>query len=393
MNNSFRGFDLTERKRKIRRAMDLVPPQTPEDVPVIVHTPCYFGFGEAPRSPAYWEDPEEMLRFQQDGYEEHLRRVNDDIVPYFMPWFGTGVLASAFGCEIAMPSGRGGDPAVVSHAVRDVKDIARLKPPDPYKDGQMPVVLKFMEYAARNGELPVGYTDLNSPLCTAAQLCGYDKLFYWMYDEPEAVHELMGTITEAFIAWVRLQRTITGEAPGESNGLQGVWSPRGGVWLSDDDLVSVSAELYGEFVLPHYSRIFTEFGGGHLHFCGSGVHQIGNFSLMEGVTAINNSPLGNKEAFQALVRAVRGRLCIEIQDAAPLEPEPYYRRLFDGLDDLTGIMITSFAEHSLATDRDGRTIEVTRDPADNANSVVAAVRKIAAEMLPRQALKMKPEIC
>jgi len=361
--------------------MNLIPPKTPEDVPVIVHTPCYFGFGEAPRSLSYWEDPAEMLRFQQDGYEEHLRRAHDDVVPYFTPWFGTGVLASAFGCEIRMPTGNGDDPAVVSHAVEDVKDIARLKLPDPHRDGQMPAVLRFMEYAAEHGEMPVGYTDLNSPLCTAAQICGYDKLFYWMYDEPEAVHELMDKITEAFTSWVKLQRTITGEPFGAANGLQGVWTPRGGVWMSDDDLVSINAGLYHEFVLPHYSKIFTEFGGGHLHYCGIGTHQLGNIREMQGVTAINNSPLGNREAFQALVTAARGRLCVEIQDAAPLEPEAYYRHLFEGLPDLTGIMITTFAEHSLATDRDGRTIEVTRDPFDGANRVVDAVRAIAEEMM------------
>jgi len=41
-----------------------------------------------------------MLNYQADGYERHLRGVQDDYVPYFMPWYGTGVLASAFGCQI-----------------------------------------------------------------------------------------------------------------------------------------------------------------------------------------------------------------------------------------------------------------------------------------------------
>ena len=195
---SFRGFDLTARKQKIENTMNHIPPKTPEDVPVMAITPCYFGFGNALRDLAYWQDPAVMLRFQQDGFEAHLNTVNDDAVPYFMPWFGTGVLASAFGCEVKMPTGNGDDPGISSSVVNTPGDIARLKRPDFERDGQMPTVLRFMEYAVKHGEMPVGLTDMNSPLCTAAQLCGYDNLFVWMYEEPNAIHDLMALICESF---------------------------------------------------------------------------------------------------------------------------------------------------------------------------------------------------
>ena len=105
--SEFRGFDLRERKEKIKKAMDLVPPETAEDIPVIAHVPCYFGFGNHPRPREYWEDPAVMLAFQQDGYERHLELVDDDTVPYFMPWFGTGVLASGVGCQLREATGQG----------------------------------------------------------------------------------------------------------------------------------------------------------------------------------------------------------------------------------------------------------------------------------------------
>ncbi|HAK46170.1 MAG TPA: hypothetical protein DCO79_09680 [Spirochaeta sp.] len=50
---------------------------------------------------------------------------------------------------------------------------------------------KPMDYAARESELLVGMTDLNSPLSTAASICGYDNFFVWLYTEPEAIHDLM----------------------------------------------------------------------------------------------------------------------------------------------------------------------------------------------------------
>lgn len=374
-------MDLRPRKQKITNTMNLVPPKTVEDIPVMAHTPCYFGFGCAPMPSDYWNDPAVMLAFQQDGYEKHLRQVDDDVVPYFMPWFGTGVLASAFGCGMREAGGNGDDPAVVSCAVEKVEDIARLKRPDPRRDGWMPRVLRFMEYAARYGEMPVGYTDLNSPLCTAAQIVGYDNLFYWMYDEPEAVSDLMDLITESFIDWVKLQREITGEQPGNSNGLQGVWTPKGGVWLSDDDLVSINSDFYAQFVVQRYRRIYETFDGGHLHYCGVGTHQIENFLKIGTLTAINNSPMGNADAFARLALACKGRFALEIQDAAPLTPESYYDKIFKGLTDMTGIMVATFAEDSLAMDNEGRTLSVQRDPVVAANAVVRAVRKAAAPIV------------
>ncbi|MCL2812975.1 MAG: hypothetical protein FWD23_00085 [Oscillospiraceae bacterium] len=378
---SFRGFDLTARKSKIKRTMDLIPPKTPGDIPVLAQTPCFFGFGNNRRPKAYWEDPAEMLKFQQDGFEQHLKYVDDDTVPYFMPWFGTGVLASAFGCRIRPATGDGDDPGVVSTVIENVGDIAKLKRPDPHGSGYMPKVLEFMEYAALRGDIPVGYTDLNSPLSTAAQLCGYDRLFYWMYDEPEAVRDLMSLICESFAKWVEVQKEITGEPFGCSNGLQGVWTPKGGVWLSDDDLVSVSGGLYAEFVLPCYSDIFERFGGGHLHYCGNGTHQLENIKNMRGVTAVNNSPMGNNTAFAKLCEAARGKLTVEIQDAAPADPETYYKNLFSEIGDMTGIMVATFVEDNLAMDNYGQTIYVKRDPFKAANDIVKAVRGAAASVM------------
>ncbi len=59
--------------------------------------------------------------------------------------------------------------------------------PDPYKDGLMPKVLKTIDYAVENSDLPVGLTDMNSVLSTIIEMCGYENFFYWMYDEPEAM--------------------------------------------------------------------------------------------------------------------------------------------------------------------------------------------------------------
>ena len=379
--DGFRGHDVSKRKEKIKRAMMLIPPDTADDIPVIAQTSAYFAFGNAKRPAAYWTDPAVMLGFQQDGYEKHLKSVKDDFVPYFMPWFGTGVLATAFGCPGRESRGAGDEPSVYGSAVGRVGDVARLRLPDPERDGWLPRVTRFMEYAARHGEMPVGLSDLNSPLSTALQICGYENFMVWMYEEPEAVSDVMALVTEAFIRWVRHQKHIAGEGHGWSNGLQGICTPVGGVWLSDDDLVNIGPDLYRRFVMPHYHRIFREFGGGHLHWCGQGAHQHGNILEMDFVNTVNNSPMANLEAFQNLYDTFSGKKAIEVQDVAPLDAEAYYGRMFGGFHDMTGILVSTFVCDHLAMNLKGETVAADTPAILRANAVVKAVRECGGRIL------------
>ncbi len=382
---TFRGHDLRARKEKIRKALLLVPPETAEDVPVLANTPNYFAFGNARRPEGYWTNPAVMLAFQQDGYERHLGAVDDDTVPYFMPWFGTGVLATAFGCPGRESTGAGDEPSVMGPAVFRVEDVARLKLPDVENDGWMPRVARFMDHAARHGEMPVGLSDLNSPLSTALQVCGYENFLCWMYEEPHAVEDVMAVVTEAFIQWVRFQKRVAGEGAGWSNGLQGLYTPVGGVWLSDDDLVNIGPAFYQRFVLPHYRRIFDEFGGGHLHWCGRGSHQFENLLALDSANTVNNSPMGDAVELRRLFGAFSGKKAIILQDLAPADAQAYYGKLFEGISDLTGVLVSTFVTDFLAGDLDGGSIPTGVPPEQRASAVVRAFRNIAGNILARRA--------
>lgn len=371
----WRGFDIAKRCAKIERAFKLEKVTKPEDVPLIINTPCYFGFGNNPMPVDYWTNPASMVRYQEKGFEKHLALVDDDTVPYFMPWFGTGVIASSFGCKIKEASGFGDDPGVISTCINSVEDIAKLKLPNAESDGLMPIVLKFIDYARDNSDLPIGLTDMNSPLCTAAQMVGYENLFIWMYEEPEAIHELFDKITETFIKWVKVQKEHSGEPIDSSNGLQGLWSPKGvGVWVSDDDLVSLSPELYKKFVVPSNSEIFEAFGGGTVHFCGRGIHQIDNLLNTRNIKAVNNSPMGDFETFGKLTRGLGGRMSIIIQDAAPIDVENYYPKLFSKVEDLRGIILATFVEDTIGLTNEGGSRVVDWDPIDTSNRIVRTIR-------------------
>ena len=379
--HEWRGFDLAPRIAKIRRAFRREPVTSAEEVPILVNSPAYFSFGSADKPPDYYTNPASMLAYQAAGYEKHLRLVNDDYVPYFMPWFGTGVLASGFGAKVKMPDDPADDPAVLEPLLGSPADVARLRLPDPTRDGWMPRVLAAIDYGVAQNDLPVGLTDMQGPLATAGQLCGQAQLYQWMYTQPAGVHDLMSLITEAFIAWVKVQKEHIGEPLEWSYGLQGAFSPGCGVWESDDDAVLVNAHLYGEFVAPYVSRIFTAFGGGSLHFCGNGAHHIENFKRIEHLKVLNTSALGHFAEFNQVCDSLRGKVTIQLQDASPAEPETYYPQLFNAMSDFRGFMLATFVIDNVGMDNHGGYIPMTWDPVETANRIVKSVRGAVAKRL------------
>ncbi len=377
---TWRGFDLAPRIAKIERAFNCAQVASADDVPILVNTPCYFAFGSRDKPADYFTNPVRMLDYQARGYEAHLRFVDDDYVPYFMPWFGTGVLASAFGCDIRMPESLDDDPAVAAPCVETLADAARLKLPEPGRAGWMPRVLDAIDCAVSGGDLPVGLTDMQGPLDTLGLMCGQVRLYQWMYDEPAMVRELFDLVTEAFIQWVKLQKQRIGEPLDRSNGLQGVYSPGAGVWESDDDMVLVGGRLYEEFALPGVSRILDAFGGS-VHFCGNGLQHTGNLARMKGLKAVNNSPLGKFETFAELKRRLPRGVVLQIQDGAPLDVAAYYDGLFGATDDYRGVILAPVVMDKVAMGLDGGYVPVDRDPFETANRIVAATRaRVAARL-------------
>jgi 5-methyltetrahydrofolate--homocysteine methyltransferase len=377
----WRDFDLSERVAKIKHAFKREPVSSAEEVPILINTPCYFAFGTLDKPEDYFTNPASMVDYQANGYEKHLANVNDDYVPYFMPWFGTGVLASAFGCEIRLPNEPGDDPAVAAPCITSPSDAAHIQMPDPYQDGWMPRVLDTIDYALANGDLPVGLTDMQGPLDTLGQMCGQAQLYEWMYKEPKMVHELFDLVTEAFIAWVKVQKKHIGEPLDSSNGLQGAYSPGAGVWESDDDLVLIDPGLYGEFVVPYLSRIFEAFGNGSVHFCGNGAPHIENLLSIKKMNVVNNSPLGDFDDFTKLWKSLSGRVTIQIQDATPVDVESYYPRLFAKVDDFRGIMLATFVIDNTGMDDQGGYIPVEWDPFHTANRIVSTIRETVSKRL------------
>ena len=348
-----------------------------EQPPLIVNSALYTSFGTVPETfpDQHYDDAAVMTRYQERIYYDQVRNIDDDFVPYLMPWFGTVVTASAFGCHVEFPPGL--DPAVNPryYPVRTAEDVRKLQIADPERDGLMPKVLEFLRYMKANSFLPVGITDLQGPLTTANQLMGYDNLVYLMQDAPSAMHELMDKVTDTLIGWVKKQKQVIGEPLTECISDQQVYTGRhAGVWVADDDCVLMSPQSYREFVVPYNSRILKAFGGGCLHYCGNGTHQADNFLRTEGLLAINNYMLYNIRAFRELKSRLEGRVVLFACDFTPLEYEDYFRELLDGLS-FRGLVVDSQYSGVTALLKGGRYEPLRRDVRSGRRAVYDSLRR------------------
>jgi hypothetical protein len=324
----------------------------------------------------YFTDCESMRRYQVGKIERHMETCDDDYIPFLFPWYGTGVLASALGARILFQPKM--DPAVQGTVIRSPEQVRRLSLPDPHKDGLMPRVLETIRYFREHSDLPISFTDPQGPFTTALTLAGPATLFVWLYEYPKAVHELMEFCTEAFIRWIKAQKQEIGPQRGRCCFPHGIILPEqfGRVWLCDDDCGAISPAQYREFVVPYNARVFKEFGGGTLHFCGSAEHQVENLATTEGLVGVNNFSMNNVRQVYRMQKAFSGRIALAACDFSPLGMESYYDELFGGLQ-RRGTIVASFVSPELALNK-GKYENVSRTGEEIGRQAHACLRRHCA---------------
>lgn len=323
-------------KMRIARAKDRIARAYRHEeglVPWLVVDAPYWLFGQEPDTvpDEYFTSARCQLDYQTAKIRRHLELVpDDDYVPFLFPWYGTAVVPSALGSKVVFPPKA--DPMVEGAVVESPEDIQKLRMPDPERDGLMPKVLECIRHMRRHSDLPVSFTDCQGPLNIALTLCGPERLFLWLHDEPRAVHELMEFCTEVLIRWIKVQKAAAGQALDGGAMPLGILQPDGfGVWISDDDCIAVSAEHYRRFVVPYNGRVLQEFGGGSIHFCGTAEHQIENLRDTPGLVSVNNCCMGNFRQIFRMQEAFKGKIVVMACEYAPLRIEEYYAELFRGL--------------------------------------------------------------
>ena len=350
-----------------------------DTAPYLIYDVNYWLFGDLADNipPDYCDaDPASLIACQSQKIERHMREYDDCYIPFLMPWYGTGVLASGFGVPVIFAERM--DPAVDLPIIERVEQLEELRRPDPERDGLLPRVLHTIRTMRATTDLPVGVTDCQGPLTTALQIIGYDKMCYWMYDHPEAIHRLMQLVTDALVDWVRVQKQVAGQETCDDAYVLGTKIPGGlgGVWLSDDDCTLLGADLYREFVVPYNSQVLEAFGGGAVHYCGTANQHLDNFLATRGLRAIQNFNLDNLDAAARVRHALAERGIAYIAgdfNVADDDIDGYYEALFRKLG-TPGLIVAAYVAPACTLTK-GKYAEARRDPQATGRAIAAAIRK------------------
>jgi len=127
-------------------------------------------------------DAKTLAAAQISGY----RRFGYDSVRIFTDLF---TWCEAMGATVKFPEDDTAD--LLTPAITDIRDIGKLRPADPYKDGRLPVHLDAMKYLVEEVGSEVGCSGgVVGPFTNAFFLVGVDKMLKMISKDPETVHTL-----------------------------------------------------------------------------------------------------------------------------------------------------------------------------------------------------------
>jgi hypothetical protein len=172
---------------------------------------------------------------------------------------GTGTLPASFGIFL--------DPELgyTPKGSRPLDEVLAEGMPDPETSGIIPEMREDIETTRRFTPdwVGIGLPDMQGPFNIAHMILG-DEAFFAPYEEPEKFGQLLGIITDFYLAvHANLRRWI-----GEER-----FSPFPGstIRIAECSVNLVSADLYLEHILPHDLKLARTFGSIAIHPC-SGPH-------------------------------------------------------------------------------------------------------------------------
>ncbi|HOF18600.1 MAG TPA: hypothetical protein PK082_06800 [Phycisphaerae bacterium] len=238
------------------------------------------------------EDSDLMLLSQLHSVSNTLAKGNG-AAPMVRCNYGTGILPSLFGCEMfVMPRETNTLPAVRPHGSDEaMRKLLAAGPPD-IRAGLGGKVFataeRFLETVRRYPKVAefveLYHPDVQGPIDALEVIWG-SEIFLAFYDEPDLVRGMLDLVTDTYARLMRAWYRLVPPRHGEYSPHWGQWH-KGRLMIREDSLMNLSSETFVEFIRPCDQRLFDEFGGGAMHFCGRGDHYIQAMSEMPGLTAI-----------------------------------------------------------------------------------------------------------
>lgn len=233
---------------------------------------------------AYYRSPAAHLRDWLHLNIFKFEHFNDDsyYAPVYRPWWGVVTEASLFGAEVLYREDR--DLWIGSPPLLEEKgNLDRLRTPDFFSSGLMPMIHETCSYAERalSDRVEVVFpTWARGPLSTAMQLRGMDNLLMDMVDDPSFVHELMRFITDSRKAWLAARAQFLDQP-----------IQRGLLFNDEVGAPIISPRHYRKFVLP-YEIELADYQGGiyYWHSCGDTTAFLADIATIPGLKLFHCGP-------------------------------------------------------------------------------------------------------
>ncbi|MCL2664536.1 MAG: uroporphyrinogen decarboxylase family protein [Defluviitaleaceae bacterium] len=217
---------------------------------------------------------------------ETVRWMDDDWIPFLEPFTGTEILAEAFGCPVHLP---GNDMPFALPKIKSHKELKNIRVPK-IESSPLSAVIEMADKlrGAEPGAL-MRLPDIQSPFDIAALVWEKTDFFTAMYEEPNAVKELVSMTEELLVNFLdlwfeRYGKNFIAHYP--------TYYMPDGITLSEDEAGSISADMFTEFCAPGLNRLAARYGRMGIHCCANAKHQWDNFKALDKLTVLNiNMPL------------------------------------------------------------------------------------------------------
>lgn len=226
-----------------------------------------------------------------------LEALQDDTVPLARLSTGTHIFAQAFGCDVHTfdDSNPCALPMVANAAEAD-----KLNIPDIWKTECLYRVFELGRIVLNElgPDTPLGACDLQTGFDVACLVWDKTDMMCAMVENPEAVKRLAGKcakLVKDFLLALRKEfPTLTsGSCPGD-------WAPLElGQSLSNDEVGSISTDMFKEFCLPELVDLSETFGGVGMHSCADAEHQFPEFNKIPGFYRFNR--VASKHGYMPLL--------------------------------------------------------------------------------------------
>jgi hypothetical protein len=177
--------------------------------------------------------------------------------------------------------------------VQQIRDLVNAPLPDVRAGLGQRIVEQYAYYHAAIADYPrcraafhLTLPDLQGPFSTAELLWG-SAIYPAFYDEVELVRGLLDEITTQMIHAYRAFSELARGGAGDGFCHQHAVAVKGNLLIRDDSMINLSRKMYREIVLPYDQRLGDELGGVGVHFCGNGMHQIGNLLSIASVRSLD----------------------------------------------------------------------------------------------------------